>query len=116
MAKAKKAAVSVKSASKKTKSKKAVAKRKAVVVRTFSAGAFYGYLVARRGQEVDLVEARRIWSWEGAASLSQVAVDGVGPNSRIAVPVTLTVTEAIEIIDATPKAQACIEGLPSWKI
>lgn len=96
-------------------SKKSSKTLKAVIVRTYSAGVFYGYLKARCGKEVDLVDARRIWSWEGAASLSQVAVDGVGKSSRIAVPVNLTVTEAIEIIDVTPKAKACIESMMPWR-
>jgi hypothetical protein len=82
---------------------------KHVVVRTFSAGVFFGKLQDRRGKEVDLTEARRIWSWSGANSLSEIALHGVGKGSRVAEPVTITLTEAIEIIDASPEAVAVME-------
>jgi len=44
---------------------------KYVLVRTQSAGVFAGELESRNGQEVVLLNARRIWYWDGAASLSQ---------------------------------------------
>ena len=47
-----------------------------VIVRTYSAGVFAGYLEKRNGQEVILRQARRIWYWDGAASLSQLAEEG----------------------------------------
>ena len=43
-----------------------------VIIRTYSAGVFAGYLEKRNGQEVVLRKARRIWYWDGAASLSQL--------------------------------------------
>ena len=48
---------------------------KYVIVRTYSAGVFSGNLKSRNGQEVVLTNARRLWYWAGAASLSQLAVD-----------------------------------------
>ena len=47
-----------------------------VIVRTFSAGVFAGTLKHREGKEVTLTDARRIWYWAGAASLSQLAQSG----------------------------------------
>ena len=47
-----------------------------VICRTYSAGVFAGYLAARNGKEVKLIKARRLWYWSGAASLSQLAVEG----------------------------------------
>lgn len=87
---------------------------KAVIVRTYSAGVFFGYLAAHRGKEVDLVRARRIWSWRGRNTLSEIATSGVGDGSRVAVPVTVTLTEAIEIIDCTPEAVTNLESA-TWK-
>lgn len=49
---------------------------KYVIVRTYSAGVFAGELESRTGQEVVLRNARRIWYWSGAASLSQLAMEG----------------------------------------
>ena len=52
-----------------------------VIIRTYSAGVFAGYLVRREGMEVELKNARRLWRWSGAATLSQLAMEGVkNPN------------------------------------
>jgi hypothetical protein len=51
-------------------------KEKYVIVRTYSAGVFAGTLISRKGAEVELTNARRMWYWKGAASLSQLAVEG----------------------------------------
>lgn len=83
---------------------------KAVVVRTYSAGVWYGKLAARREKEVDLVGARRIWSWKGANTCSEIALRGVAAGSRVAEPVEVTLTEAIEVISCTPEAVAALEA------
>ena len=49
--------------------------KKYVIVRTYSAGVFAGYLDSRKGKEAVVLNARRIHYWDGAASLSQLAVD-----------------------------------------
>lgn len=46
---------------------------KRVLVRAGSAGVHYGNLEEREGPEVLLSNARRIWSWNGALSLSEIA-------------------------------------------
>lgn len=84
---------------------------KAVIVRTYSAGVHFGYLAHHEGREVRLERSRRIWSWAGANTLSEIATSGLDiKNSRVAVPVTIILTEAIEIIDCTPEAVACLEA------
>ncbi len=90
-----------------------------VVVRTYSAGVHVGFLKTRNGKEVKLYEAIRIHYWDGAASLSQLAVDGVSKpqNCRFSIPVpSIILTEAIEIIPCTAKAQKNIKGVKSWKM
>lgn len=47
-----------------------------VLIRTYSAGVHFGTLIERNGQEVHLKEARRLWSWQGALSLSEIAAKG----------------------------------------
>lgn len=92
-------------------------KKPYVIVRTYSAGAFAGTLEARDGKEVTLTDARRLWYWDGAASLSQLATTGTSkPKScKFPAPVgRIVLTEAIEIIDATPEAQASIASVPAW--
>lgn len=84
---------------------------KPVLVRTYSAGVHFGYLVRREGKEVDLVKSRRIWRWFGANTLSEIATTGLDVGkSQVAVPVSITLTEAIEIIDCTPEAIKKIEA------
>jgi hypothetical protein len=89
-----------------------------VIVRTYSAGVFFGDLVSRKGKEVEIRNARRLWYWSGASSLSQLSVDGVkNPGScKFPCPVeSIILTEAIEIIPCTPAAVASIEGVPIWQ-
>ena len=40
------------------------------MVRTYSAGVFIGTVAERDGREVTLTNARRIWDWDGAATLA----------------------------------------------
>ena len=81
-------------------------KRPFVVIRTYSAGVHCGYLVSRKGKEVKLADARRIWRWYGANTLNQLATDGCADNSNISVPVAeIELTEAIEVISTTKTAE-----------
>lgn len=90
---------------------------KYVIVRTYSAGVFAGFLESQVGKEVVLKDARRIWYWEGAASLSQLAQEGTSKPETCKFPCTVDTVkllEAIEILDVTPKAKASIESVPVW--
>ena len=84
---------------------------KPVIVRTVNAGVHFGYLVSREGKEVLLEKSRRIWRWFGANTLSEIATSGLdAKRSKVAVPVNITLTEAIEVIDCTPEGVASIEA------
>ena len=88
------------------------------IVRTYSAGVFAGYVESRNGREVVIRDARRIWYWSGANSLSQLAKDGTADakNCKFAVVCDkIEVLEAVEIIECTQKAKASIEGVAEWK-
>lgn len=90
---------------------------KFVIVRTYSAGVFAGYLESRSGREVVLTKARRLWYWAGAASLSQMAVTGTSKPGECKFPVAVDrveLLEAIEILDVTDAAKASIEAVPVW--
>jgi hypothetical protein len=89
-----------------------------VIVRTYSAGVFAGYLKKREGKETELLNARRIWYWKGAASLSQLATDGTNAPSECKFPCeveSVILTESIEIIPCTEKARLSIKEVPIWK-
>lgn len=88
-----------------------------VIVRTYSAGAWAGDLKSRSGKEVVLSNARRLWYWDGAASLSQLAVSGTSKPQNCKFPVavpSIVLTEAIEIMYATEAARSSIESVPVW--
>lgn len=89
-----------------------------VIVRTYSAGVFAGFLMSRNGKEVVLHNARRLWKWAGAASLSQLAMDGVKDPDDCKFPCEVKrveLLETIEIIDCTEKAKKSIGEVPEWK-
>jgi hypothetical protein len=86
-----------------------------VIVRTYSAGVHCGELVERNGKEVLLANARRIWSWEGAASLSEIAVRGAGAGSKLPVPVaSIVLTEAIEVTTCSREGEVWCRTHPVW--
>lgn len=87
------------------------------IVRTYSAGVFAGYVKSRVDKEVVMLDARKLWYWDGAATLSQLAVDGVSKPSNCKFPCTVNeveLMEAIEIIPCTKKAQDSIASVPVW--
>jgi len=88
-----------------------------VIVRTQSAGVFYGTLSARSGSELTLKNARRIWYWKGAASLSEMAMKGVSRPAECKFPMAVAeimLIGVIEILGTTEEAQKSIEGVPVW--
>jgi hypothetical protein len=89
-----------------------------VLIRAYSAGVHAGYLKARKGDEVTLVQSRRIWYWDGAASISQIAMEGVNKpkNCKFSVPVNeITVLGVIEVLPCTATAMDNIKGVVEWK-
>ena len=89
-----------------------------VIVRGDRSGVFFGTIVKREGREVELKDCRRLWYWDGAASINQLAVDGtVRPdNCKFTVSVgQIEILDVIEIIPCTDKAIASIEGVEEWK-
>ena len=92
--------------------------KKYVIVRTYSAGVFAGYLDSRKGKEAVVLNARRIHYWDGAASLSQLAVEGTSKPENCRFPVEVSrveLTEVIEVLDVSEKARKSIAGVPEWK-
>jgi hypothetical protein len=91
---------------------------KYVIVRTQSAGVFAGNLKSRVGQEAVLTDARRLWYWAGAASLSQMAVSGTSRPKDCKFPVAVPRVElmqVIEILDVTPEGEFSIKEVQVWK-
>lgn len=81
-----------------------------VVVRTYSAGVHVGVLGKRAGEEVTLTDARRIWRWNGANTLHEIAKNGIDVSrSRVSDAVeSITLRGWIEIIPCSPKGEASL--------
>lgn len=93
-------------------------KKVKVIVRGDRSGVFFGTLISRSGQEVKLANCRRLWYWVGAASISQIAVDGVSNPSECKFTVSVSqieILDAIEVIPCTEKAINNIESVRVWK-
>ncbi len=88
------------------------------IVRTYSSGVFAGNIESRNGQEVVMTNVRRLWYWDGAASLSQLAMEGTSKPENCKFPCKVnrtTLLQCIEILDVTEKAKESIEGVKIWK-
>ena len=93
-------------------------KSKKVIIRGDRIGVFFGELVSRKGREVELKNCRRLWYWDGANSISQLALEGtLKPNNcKFTVSVdSIIILDAIEIIPCTEKAIKSIENVWIWK-
>jgi len=92
-----------------------------VIIRSYGAGVFAGYLRSRKESEagisVVLDRCRRLHRWTGC-SLSQVAVDGIAGNGENRFSVSTDgheIEQVLEIIPATEKARLAIQGVAEWK-
>ena len=95
---------------------------KKVIIRSYGAGVFFGTLneAEPTGDKltVELLNSRRIWRWEGACSISQIAEDGTKDpeNCKFTKFVDQQIiSSVIEIIPASEKAINIIENVKVWE-
>ena len=89
------------------------------IIRCKEAGVFFGHIKTREGGEAVLTDVRRIWYWEGAASLSQMAMEGVSKPRTCKFSVTvpeMTVLGVIELIPCTEQAVKSILEVATWRV
>lgn len=93
-----------------------------VIIRADRAGVFYGELAAIEplGDKwaAEMKNCRRLWYWDGAASLSQLATDGTTAPADCKFTVTvpcMTVAGVIEVLPCTDQASNSIEDVRVWK-
>jgi len=92
-----------------------------VIVRTYSAGVFAGYLTERSedGKRGKVLKARRIFYWDGAASLSQLSQEGTAIPENCKFPCEVPfveLTEIIEVLPCTEKAKKSIADVKIWEM
>ena len=88
-----------------------------VIVRGDRSGVFAGYLESKKEREIILRQARRIWYWSGASSISQLAEDGTSDPDNCKFPKAVNkiqILDVIEIIDCTKTAKESIESVKVW--
>ncbi len=96
---------------------------KKVIIRADRAGVFFGTLTEAEpcGDKrcVELRDVRRLWYWDGAASITQLAVDGTRKPDNCKFSPTqesVVVDGVIEIHPCTDKAVKSIEGVKEWRL
>ena len=95
---------------------------KRVIIRADRAGVFYGTLaeVESNGDklQVELTDLRRLWHWDGACSLTQLAVEGTKNPDACNFTIrqaSAVITGVIEIIPCSDVACESIEAVKEWK-
>ncbi len=95
---------------------------KRVIIRADRAGVFYGTLaeIEPLGDkyQVELTDCRRIWYWSGAASITQLACEGVKNPSACKFTMTqksIVVNGVIEVHGCTEESINSIEAVAVWK-
>ncbi len=90
---------------------------KYVIVRAYRAGVFAGILEKLEGENVELKNARRIWYWDGAASLSQLSQEGTKTPENCKFPCEvpkIILPNTFEIIEVSEKGRKSIEDVKIW--
>jgi len=91
-----------------------------VIVRTYAMGVFAGYLNEESTETCKILNnVRRIWHWEGASSLSELAQKGTSKPEKCKFPcvvdeIELTSPQGFEILKVTEIAKKSIESVKIW--
>lgn len=87
------------------------------IIRCRNAGVHAGIVESYSGQTVLVRESRRLWKWNSAFTLSELAEYGVGDPGRCRFAVArsrlVVLTEACEIQFCTPEAERSIREQPN---
>lgn len=87
------------------------------LIRSSTAGVFVGEIVDRKDNEITLKNVRRIWYWDGASSLSELAMKGVSRPQNCKFPCvvpTMKIFDVSEILEMTEEACKSIDSVPVW--
>jgi hypothetical protein len=92
------------------------------IVRSYNAGVFLGKIESltvteAQKYEATISNARRLWYWDGASSLSELARRGSSrpKNCKFPCPVPeVSITDVIEILPVSDKVAEHLYGIPEW--
>lgn len=95
---------------------------KAVLIRSCASGVHFGFFKEEKdllsGKQVTLVNSRRVHYWEGACSISQLALEGTKKPDDCRISVTLpeiTITQVIEVIPLSVASYNNLNSINEWK-
>lgn len=94
-------------------------KKEKFIVRCNRAGVFFGEIISREGDVMKLGNVRQLWYWDGAASLMQLAKEGVSEPSNCKFTVTLDSIEVLDVIEVLPCTDAAVESINAvvpWRV
>ncbi len=88
------------------------------LVRCDRSGVFYGTLVELEGQRAKIKDARKIFYWDGASCLEQLAMEGTKTPERCKFTMIvdeIEVFDLIQLLACTVNAITNIEKVKEWK-
>jgi len=93
-------------------------KKNYCIVRTDRAGVFFGIVKKNNTSSVVMNDVRKIFYWDGAAAVEQIATDGIndsGSKVTITIP-EMEIASPIQIIPCTEKAIENLKNCKEWKM
>jgi len=95
-------------------------KQSYVIVRpgVLGAGVWAGYLVRRCGHEATLRDCRRIWYWDGAATLAELAEYGTATPAKCKFPPPVGEIDHLdvqEVLYCSARGRESIQEVPEWR-
>jgi hypothetical protein len=89
------------------------------IVRATNAGVFFGKITDRKNDEVTMADVRKLWRWDGACAVEQLALEGTkkpdGCNFTVSVP-SLVVLGVNQVIPCSEEAVKSIKAVAEWKL
>jgi hypothetical protein len=89
-----------------------------VIIRTYSAGVWFGKVEAKSNIEIILSDARRMYTWkclDDGITLSHVALHGINSNSKIQAALPAILLQWIEIIPVSKECKLTFDAQPYAK-
>ena len=92
-------------------------KKQYVIVRSNMAGVFFGILESKNGNEVELSKARKLYRWEGANTVEDLAVKGVSKpeNCKFTIVVSqMIISDVCQILPCSPTSVESLSKVKEW--
>ena len=88
------------------------------IVRANEAGVFFGKIESRTEHEVVMTDVRKIFYWDGACAVEELALNGTKKpgNCKFTVVIPqMIITNPIQIIPCTDEATDILSRVTVWK-